>query len=83
MRILELLPDPHHDVPKMETAMKLYYRYIDKMFFTFFELEKMSSQQKFGLFLQIKRFLLPIWKIASTKKSSKNKSELLFVSKCF
>ena len=28
MRILELLPDPHHDVPKMETAMKLYYSLI-------------------------------------------------------
>ena len=25
MRILELLPDPHHDVPKMETAIKLYF----------------------------------------------------------
>ena len=25
LRILELLPDPHHDVPKMETAMKLYF----------------------------------------------------------
>ena len=28
LRILELLPDPHHDVPKMETAMKLYYSLI-------------------------------------------------------
>ena len=25
LRILELLPDPHHDVPKMETAIKLYF----------------------------------------------------------
>ena len=23
-RILELLPDPHHDIPKVETALKLY-----------------------------------------------------------
>ena len=28
MRILELIPDPHHDVPKMETAMKLYFSII-------------------------------------------------------
>ena len=25
LRILELLPDPHHDVPKMEMAIKLYF----------------------------------------------------------
>ena len=25
LRILELLPDPHHDAPKMETAIKLYF----------------------------------------------------------
>jgi hypothetical protein len=23
-RILELLPDPHHDIPKIESALKLY-----------------------------------------------------------
>ena len=25
LRILELIPDPHHDVQQMETAMKLYF----------------------------------------------------------